>query len=233
MTESSPNTGPDVIAVVGGTGPQGSGLAFRLARAGHRVVLGSRTAERAELKAGEMRELGLTSVTGASNAEACDQARVVVMAVPYDGHDELVAALAPHLADRIVITCVNPLAFDKRGAVGLLGGQTSAAEVAAELLPRSRVVGAFHHLSAVTLNDPDADLSGHTVMVAADDEDAADLVADLARAVTGNLGVCVGPLRLNRHLEPLTAILISTNRRYRTHSGVALVGVPEGAPIRR
>lgn len=221
------------VAVIGGTGPQGSGLALRFARAGHRVVLGSRSVERAEAKAEEMRELGAAAVSGATNADACDAAPVVVVAVPYDGHDELLALLAPHLENKIVITCVNPLSFDKRGPVGLLGGDASAAETAAELLPRSTVVGAFHHLSAVSLNDPDADLSAHTVMVAADDEDAADRVAELAKAVTGNLGVCVGPLRLSRHLEPLTAVLISTNRRYRTHSGIALVGVPDGLPRRR
>ncbi|WP_426243354.1 NADPH-dependent F420 reductase [Nocardioides sp. LHG3406-4] len=225
---------PDAtIAVLGGTGPQGSGLALRLARAGYQVVLGSRTAERAEVKAGELRAAGLTGVTGTTNPDACEAADVVVVAVPYDGHDELIATLAPHLTGKIVITCVNPMRFDKRGPVGLLAGNSSAAEAAAELLPHATVVGAFHHLSAVSLNDPDADLSGHTVMVASDDEDAADQVAELARAVTGNLGVCIGPLRLNRHLEPLTAVLISTNRRYRTHSGVALVGVPDGPPLRR
>jgi 8-hydroxy-5-deazaflavin:NADPH oxidoreductase len=233
MTENSPEDCTNTIAVVGGTGPQGSGLAFRFARAGHRVVLGSRAVERAEAKAQEMRALGVNTVTGETNADACDAAAVVVVAVPYDGHDDLVASLAAHLEDKIVVTCVNPLSFDKRGPVGLLGGDSSAAETAAELLPRSTVVGAFHHLPAVSLNDPDTDLSTHTVMVATDDEDAADRVAELARAVTGNLGVCIGPLRLNRHLEPLTAVLISTNRRYRTHSGVALVGVPEGAPVRR
>jgi NADPH-dependent F420 reductase len=232
MTSSSQRRREDAIAVVGGTGPLGSGLALRFARAGHRVVLGSRAVERAVAKAGEMQELGL-AVTGASNADACHAATVVVLAVPYDGHDGLVASLSPHLEDKIVITCANPLSFDKRGPVGLLSGDTSAAEAAAELLPRSTVVGAFHHLSAVSLNDPDADLSSHTVMVAADDEEAADRVAELASAVTGIPGVCVGPLRLSRYLEPLTAVLISTNRRYRTHSGVALVGVPDGLPVRR
>lgn len=233
MTDHSEGHLTADVAVVGGTGPQGSGLALRFARAGHRVVLGSRSAERAEARAEELRGLGAKSILGATNADACDAADTVVVAVPYNGHDELVALLAPHLENKVVITCVNPLVFDKRGPVGLLGADASAAETAAQLLPRSTVVGAFHHLSAVSLNDPNADLSAHTVMVATDDEDAADRVAELARTVTGNLGVCVGPLRLSRHLEPLTAVLISTNRRYRTHSGIALVGVPNGFPGRR
>jgi NADPH-dependent F420 reductase len=195
MTKLSQGDPADAIAVVGGTGPQGSGLAFRLARAGHHVVLGSRSAERAVSKAEKMRTLGVTTVAGATNADACDAA-----AVPYDGHDDLVTALAPHLEDKIVVTCVNPLSFDKRGPVGLLGGDSSAAEAVAVRLPRSTVVGAFHHLPAVSLNDPDADLSTHTVMVATDDEVAADRVAELARAVTGNLGVFEGPRRRNRPL---------------------------------
>ncbi|MGW1681810.1 NADPH-dependent F420 reductase [Saccharopolyspora sp. NPDC002376] len=223
----------DVIAIVGGTGPQGSGLAFRFARAGYRVALGSRSLERAEAKAAELRERGASHITAATNVEACARASLVVMAIPYDGHDQLVQELSPHLSGKIVVTCVNPLTFDKRGPIGLLPSDSSAAEMAASLLPESAVVGAFHHLSAVALNDPDADLSGQSVMVAADDEDAADHVAELASAVTGARGVCIGPLRLNRHLEPLTAALISINRRYKTHSGIALAGVPDGPPVRR
>jgi len=220
------------VAVVGGTGPQGSGLALRLALAGHRVLLGSRSVERAAAKAAELAEQGAETIEPATNQDAVRSADVVLLAVPYDGHDELVAELAPLLTDKVVVTCVNPLAFDARGPVGLLGG-TSAAETTQELVPDAAVVGAFHHLSAVSLNDPAVPLTEHSVMVCADDEAAADRVAALAESVTGRLGVCVGALRLARHLEPLTAVLISTNRRYRTHSGIALAAVPEGPPVRR
>jgi NADPH-dependent F420 reductase len=221
------------VAVVGGTGPQGAGLALRLSLAGHHVSLGSRSLERAAAKATELAELGAPTVVPATNEDAVEAAPTVLLAVPYDGHDELVADLAPRLAGKVVVTCVNPLAFDAQGPVGRLGGDVSAAEAAAAMLPDSAVVGAFHHLSAVSLNDPTASLADHTVMVCADDEAAADRVAALARSVTGRPGVRVGPLRLARHLEPLTAVLISTNRRYRTHSGIALVAVPDGPPARR
>ena len=220
------------VAVVGGTGPQGSGLALRLALAGHQVFLGSRSAERAAAKAAELSAVGAVSVEPASNEDAVQAAEIVVLAVPYDGHDALVAELAPLLADKVVVTCVNPLAFDRQGPVGLLAG-TSAAEATQELVPEAAVVGAFHHLSAVSLNDPAVSLADHTVMVCADDETAADRVAVLAASVTGRTGVCVGALRLARHLEPLTAVLISTNRRYRAHSGIAMAAVPEGLPVRR
>lgn len=213
------------IAIIGGTGPQGKGLAYRLARAGHQVVLGSRSAERAAEAATELaaRIDGPGSVTGAANAEAAAAARVVLLAVPYDGHDELVASLRDVVRGKIVISCVNPLGFDKRGAFGLTVEAGSAAESAAALLPESTVVGAFHHLSAVTLIK-DAPLP-EDVLVCGDDAEAKGVVIELARAVTGRPGVDAGKLRLARQLEPLTAVLISINRTYKTHSGLRVTGL--------
>ena len=144
------------IAVIGGTGPQGKGLGYRFAKHGHTVVLGSRASEKALGAAGEVNarlsDEGVgTPVTGAANADACAEADVVLLAVPYDGHDDLVATLP--LAGRTVISCVNPLAFDKRGPYGRVidGGEGSAAESAQRIAPDATVVGAFHHVSAVTL----------------------------------------------------------------------------------
>src|SRR5689334_5955118 len=118
------------IAVIGGTGPQGKGLAYRFARHGHSVTIGSRVGEKALAVAAIVSQRldgvdGTGSVTGATNAESVKAADLVVLAVPYDGHDELVASLAP--AGKTVISCVNPLAFDKRGAYGTVinGGEGS------------------------------------------------------------------------------------------------------------
>jgi NADPH-dependent F420 reductase len=214
------------IAVVGGTGPQGRGLGYRLARGGHDVVLGSRDADRATAAADELagRLDGPGSISGAGNVEACAKADVVLLAVPYDGHDALVAQLRESTAGKIVISCVNPLGFDKAGPYGLDVPAGSAAEAAAALLPESVVVGAFHHLSAVTLIT-DEDL-GEDVLVCADDREAGDLVAELALAVTGRRGVYAGRLRLARQLEPLTAVLISVNKIHKAHSGVRVTGLP-------
>jgi len=224
MTTSPPLT----IAVLGGTGPQGRGLAHRLAASGHRVVLGSRDADRAAVAATELaaRRPG-TSIAGATNAAAAAAAEVVILAVPHDGHDELVASLREPLRGKVVVSCVNPLGFDKAGAYGLDLAGGSAAETAAALLPESHVVGAFHHLSAVTL-DTDEPLD-EDVIVCGDDRGAKDVVIELARAVTGRPGVDGGLLRLARQLEPLTAVLISVNRRYRTHAGIRITGVPPEA----
>ncbi len=218
------------IAVIGGTGPQGKGLAYRFARGGHDVVLGSRSAERAAPVAEEVRARlastpGAGTVSGTSNEEACATADVVLLAVPYDGHDELVAGLP--LGGKIVVSCVNPLAFDKRGAHGLVvdAGEGSAAETAQRLQPDATLVGAFHHVSAVTLWGESDFLDGEDVLVVGDSREAKEVVMEIARSVTSRPGIDAGKLRLARQLEPLTAVLISINRRYKTHSGLRVHGL--------
>ena len=218
------------IAVIGGTGPQGKGLAYRWARHGHAVVVGSRSRDRAEQTAAEIRErLGNADadVTGADNASAAASADVVVLAVPYDGHGELVAGLAGELAGKAVISCVNPLGFDKRGPYGLDVAGGSAAEEAAADVPDANVVGAFHHVSAVSLWGDEEYLSHEDVLVCGDDQDAKRVAIELARSVTGRDGVDAGALRLARQLEPLTAVLISINKRYKVRSGIAVSGLPD------
>jgi hypothetical protein len=214
------------VAVVGGTGPQGKGLAYRFARHGHSVVLGSRSAEKAAAAAEEVNaRLEPGVVSGETNATACEACDVVLLAIPYDGHDELVASLP--LDGKTVISCVNPLAFDKRGAYGRVvdGGEGSAAEAAQRLAPEATVVGAFHHVSAVTLWG-DADyLDQEDVLVCGDSAEGKAVAIELASSVTGRPGVDAGKLRLARQLEPLTAVLISINRKYKVHSGIRIAGL--------
>jgi 8-hydroxy-5-deazaflavin:NADPH oxidoreductase len=219
------------IAVMGGTGPQGKGLGYRFARHGHDVVLGSRAAERAISTADEVSArlsdvAGAGSVSGAGNAEACEAADVVVLAVPYDGHDELVASLP--LAGKTVVSCVNPLAFDKRGAHGQVidAGEGSAAESAQRLAPDATVVGAFHNVSAVLLWGDD-DYLDEDVLCVGDSDEGKEIAMELARAVTGREGISAGKLRLARQLEPFTAVLISINRKYKAHSGLRITGIPD------
>jgi NADPH-dependent F420 reductase len=216
-----------MIAIIGGTGPQGKGLGYRFAKSGHDIILGSRSEERAVEAATELaaRITGAGSVNGAANDKAAEAADLVLLAIPFDGHDDLVASLAPQLAGKVVISCVNPLGFDKRGPYGLDLGETSAAENAQRLLPDTRMVGAFHHLSAVSLIS-EADVLDHEdVLVCGDDVDAKATVLELAATVTGKPGIDAGALRLARQLEPLTAVLISINKRYKVRSGLAVVGL--------
>ncbi len=220
MTDLPPFPTDRIVAVLGGTGPQGRGLARRFSQAGIPVVLGSRSPERAAETATELGEATGGTVSGADNATAAGQGDVVVVAVPWDGHAELLRALAGQLAGKVVVDCVNPLGFDKQGAYPLAVEEGSAAQQAAALLPDSAVVGAFHNVSAVLLDDPEVSSVDTDVLVLGDDRDATDLVQALASAVPGMRGVYGGRLRNCHQVEALTANLISINRRYKAHSGI-------------
>ena len=227
MTErETPSVDGLVIGILGGTGDQGRGLARRFALAGHQVLIGSRSTERAE---GAAQQLG-HGVRGLANAAAAREADVVIAAVPWEGHGELLSALAGELASKIVVDCVNPMGFDKRGAYALTaaeGGpaEGSAAEQAAALLPGSRVVAAFHHVSAVLLLDPEVDTMDLDVLVLGDDREATDLVQALAARIPGVRGVYAGRLRNCGQIEALTANLVSINRRYKAHAGLRITDI--------
>ena len=213
------------VAVLGGTGPQGRGLARRFAVAGLRVVVGSRSRDRAHETAMSLAEATGGNVTGAANVDAAESADLVLVAVPWAGHGELLGELAGTLAGKVVVDCVNPLGFDKHGAFALRVAEGSAAEQAAALLPESVVVGAFHNLSAALLEDPAVELLETDVLVVGDDREATDLVQALAAAIPGVRGVYAGRLRNAHQVEALTANLISVNRRYKAHSGVRVTDV--------
>jgi hypothetical protein len=227
MSDQQAAPGPDVatlaIGILGGTGDQGRGLARRFAVAGNPVIIGSRSAERAAAAA---RDLGSEpGIRGMANPDAAAAADVVIVAVPWDGHGDLLRTLAGPLAGKIVIDCVNPLGFDQRGAYPLPVAEGSAAQQAAAVLPGSRVVGAFHHVSAVLLLDPAVPSVDLDVLVLGDDRQATDLVQALAARIPGARGVYAGRLRNCGQVEALTANLVSINRRYKAHAGLRVTDV--------
>jgi len=209
-----------VIAVVGGTGDQGRGLALRWARAGQEVVLGSRDEARAAAAAASVGH----GVRGAKNAEAVKAADVVVLAVPWEAHESTLLELRSMLNSRLLVDCVNPLGFDKQGPFALEVDAGSATQQAADLLPETMVVGAFHHLSAELLLDESVPSIDSDVMVLGDVRAAVDLVIVLAGRIPGVRGVYAGRLRNAHQVEGLTANLIATNRRYQTRSGIRVTG---------
>lgn len=210
------------LAVLGGTGPQGRGLARRFALAGLPVVIGSRRAERASETARMLAAATGGEVRGADNAGAAAAGDIVIVAVPWEGHGDLLRGLADALTAKIVVDCVNPLGFDKQGAYALGVEEGSAAQQAAALLPGSTVVGAFHSVSAVKLEDPEVAEVETDVLVLGESEDreACDRVQDLAGTIPGVRGIYGGRLRNAHQVEALTANLISINRRYQAHAGV-------------
>jgi NADPH-dependent F420 reductase len=211
------------IGVLGGTGDQGRGLARRLSMAGHRVIIGSRDAGRAESAAASLG--GGRLLDGGLNSYAAAEADLVIAAIPWEGHRDLLADLARALTGKIVVDCVNPIAFDSRGAYPLPVAEGSAAEQAAAVLPDSTVVGAFHHVSAQLLLDRDVDSVDLDVLVLGDDRAATDLVIAVAGQIPGMRGVYGGRLRNCGQVEALTANLVSINRRYSAHAGIRITDV--------
>jgi len=208
---------PDVkeltVGVLGGTGPLGAGLARRFAAAGLTVVVGSRDAAKGARIADEI----LADVPGGT----------VIVAVPYEGHAELLRGLAGLLAGKIVVDAVNPLGFDKQGPYRLEVAEGSAAQQAAALLPDSRVTAAFHHVSAPLLNDLSVPELVLDVLVLGEGEDreATDTVQALAELIPGVRGVYAGRLRNAGQVEAFTANLIAINRRYKAHAGIRVTDV--------
>jgi NADPH-dependent F420 reductase len=226
MTErETPSVDGLVVGILGGTGDQGRGLARRFALAGHPVIIGSRRHGRAQDAAVQIAQETGNHVRGLANADAARESGVVIAAVPWEGHGELLSALAAELAGKIVVDCVNPLGFDQRGAYPLPVAEGSAAEQAAALLPGSRVVAAFHHVSAVLLLDPEVDTIDLDVLVLGDDRNATDLVQALAARIPGVRGIYAGRLRNCGQIEALTANLVSINRRYKAHAGLRITDI--------
>ncbi len=213
------------VGVLGGTGAQGKGLAIRWAKAGLKIVIGSRKADRAHQAAAEIVEVTGGNVVGLENAEAATASDVVLAAVPWDAHEPTLEALRSELAGKIVIDCVNPLGFDKLGPYPLEVPEGSAAQQAERLLPDSRVTAAFHHVSAVTLADLNVTHVDLDVLVLGDDREATDLVRELAGIVPGMRGVYGGRLRNAHQVEALTANLIAINRRYKAHAGLRITDI--------
>jgi 8-hydroxy-5-deazaflavin:NADPH oxidoreductase len=222
MTTQFADAGPaPTVGILGGTGDQGKGLARRFAMAGLTVTIGSRTTSRAEEAAAA---IGF-GVTGLDNAECVRRNQIVIVAVPWEGHHDLLELLADDLAGRVLVDCVNPVGFDNKGAYALHVDEGSAAEQAAALVPRARVVAAFHNVSAVLLLDPELESIDTDVLVLGDDREATDLVQSLVDRIPGMRGIYGGRLRNAHQVEALTANLISVNRRYKAHAGLRITDV--------
>jgi 8-hydroxy-5-deazaflavin:NADPH oxidoreductase len=221
-----------VVGILGGTGPQGRGLGVRLAAAGQRVLLGSRDGDRAGQVAEEVAGRALAAaggaevwVQGGTNVDVAGAADLVIVAVPFPGHAATLAELAAPLAGKVVVDCVVPMGFDELGAYVLEVPEGSVAQQAAALLPDSSVVGAFHHVSAVLLQDVSRPTLDGDVMVVGDVREATDLVQALAGRIPGMRGIYAGRLRNAAQVEALTVNLVSVNRRYKAHAGLRVTDV--------
>jgi 8-hydroxy-5-deazaflavin:NADPH oxidoreductase len=220
------------IPIVGGTGALGAGLARRWAQAGRPVVLGSRSAERAEEAAAKLREaVPGAAVEGLLNEEAAQRAEVVFLTVPFRAQSENLNNLREALRPgQILVDCTVPLAAAVSGkATRTLGvWQGSAAQQAQEMVPEGvTVVAALHTVGAPSLADPAIEL-GEDVPICGDRKADKARVARLIELIPGLRAVNAGPLETARIVEQLTPLLISVNVRYKTHAGIQLTGLPDG-----
>ena len=221
------------IAVIGGTGPAGMGLALRWARAGETIIIGSREAQRAEQAAASIRERAGANarVSGMENASACSAADILMLTVPFESQAGLLKQLKPAIKEgSVLIDATVPLAASVGGRPSRPLGvwQGSAAQQAAELVPKGvNVVAAFHNVSADLLNgdDPlDCD-----IIVCSDNADAAQLTRELASKIPGIRPLDGGKLENARIVEQITALLIGMNIRHKGHAGIRITGLPATA----
>ncbi|MBM3943886.1 MAG: NADPH-dependent F420 reductase [SAR202 cluster bacterium] len=212
------------IGIIGGTGPEGKGLALRFALAGLRVIIGSREASRAAEAASVVApKAPAGSITGALNADAA-QAGIVVISVPYAAQKDTLEPLKASLEGKLVISVVAPMTFANGRAAAVAVPEGSAARQAQMLLPGSRIVAAFHNVSARDLLDPQRTVESD-VVVCSDDGDAKQEVMALAELIPGVRAVNGGGLDNARYVEDLTSLLVNINRIYKAHSSIKFVGI--------
>jgi 8-hydroxy-5-deazaflavin:NADPH oxidoreductase len=218
------------IAILGGTGPAGLGLALRWARAGETVIIGSRSAERAREAAAKIKEkLGpRTAITGEENSAACAATDLLVLTVPFEGQAALLKQLKPAFKPgSILIDATVPLASSVGGRASRALGvwQGSAAQQTAELVPKGvNVVAAFQNVSADAMNGDDP--VECDVIVCSDNPDATAVVSDLVTRIPGLRAIDGGKLENARIVEQITALLIGLNIRHKGHGGIRVTGLP-------
>jgi NADPH-dependent F420 reductase len=214
------------IAILGGTGAQGSGLALRLAKAGHAVTIGSRDAERARGAAADASARTSQAIAGADNRGAARDAEVVLLTVPYAVQRTTVEDVLGELQGKILVDATVPLVPPKVSVVQLPDGQSAVAAIQALVGKSVRVVSAFQNVSAQHLADLDHPIDCDA-LVCGDDQAACDVVIALC-ADMGLRGLYAGSIRNSAAAEALTSVLIAINRRYKVPggAGIRITGIP-------
>jgi len=214
------------IAFVGGTGPEGIGLAMRMARAGHSIAIGSRSTERGEEGAAKVREVvPAAAASGGDNATVVAGADIVFLTFPYSGQQATLAALGSALDGKVVCNVAAPLEFKQGvGAVALSVEGNSALQESIAQLPGARIVSAFQNLSAEELQHLDHPIEAD-VLVCGRDAEAKEIVIGLANQIEGVRGIDAGGPSQSRYVEMLTSLLINLNRKHKTQTAIRIVGI--------
>lgn len=214
-----------MIGFIGGTGPEGRGLALRFALAGEKVLIGSRDEGRAKDAAESISEhVPPGAVSGDANDVVARESDIVFIAVPYSAQKATLASLEKELAGKIIVNVIAPLAFNKGRASAIRVEEGSAALESKSLLPKSRIVAGFHNISAQELLIPDKPLDTD-IIIFGDDEEAKTTIMKLAETIQGVRAVDGGGLENARYCEDLTALLLNINRIHKAHAMIKIVGI--------
>lgn len=218
------------IGVLGGTGQEGSGLALRLAKAGHTVILGSRDPARAAAAAEQMKaEIATARVSGASNKAAAAAADIVMLTVPFSAQRATVEDVRDELSGKLLVDATVPLVPPKVARVQLPAEGSAVAAIQKLLGESVRVVSAFQNVSAHQLKDPSHSVDCD-VLICGDDVAAREIVVGLAADI-GLRGIHAGPIVNSAAAEALTSILIAINMRYKSPgAGIRITGIPVDRP---
>ena len=216
-----------MIGIIGGTGPEGRGLALRLAIAGEQVFIGSRNEERGRQIAEELVELApqvARMVDGGTNEDAATRGDPVLLTTPYEGQKDTLKSLRVELRGKTVINVVAPMVFNKGVASALAVPEGSAALQSQALLTESVVVAVFQNMSASDLLDPNKSVDCD-VIVCADDDEAKKAVMALAEKIVGARAINGGGLANAKYVEDLTPLLVNINRNYKAHTSIRITGL--------
>ncbi len=223
-----------MLSFIGGTGPEGLGLAFRFLLAGEDVIIGSRSAERAAAAADKLKEMLASSPSGDAtpsgtaqgmeNEQAVKAGDDIIITVPFGGQADILALLRDAIGDKLVVDTVVPVKFAKGKISAIPVEEGSAAEQAQRVLPEATVISAFQNLSAETLMDPHEAVDC-SVIVCGNDLEAKNKVMGLAEKIEGIRAIDGGGLANSRYVEDLTTLLLNINRIYKAHSSIQITGL--------
>ena len=214
-----------MIGFIGGSGPEARGLALRLLQQGESVMLGSRSAQRANLAANSLLQHAASgSVACGTNEETAAESDIVFISVPFSGHISCITSLRKYMSGKIVIDVVVPISISKGHVSVIYVPEGSAAMQAQTLLPESTVVSAFHSVSANDLLVPNKIIDSD-VIVCSDNPSATSHVIGIAEKISGIRGIDGGPLENSRYVEQFTAVLLNINKIYTAHSSIRITGV--------
>lgn len=213
------------IGFIGGTGPEGVGLAIRFARAGDVVLIGSRSEERAnEAVAKVLAEVPEAQIVGVPNLQVAEDSEVIFLTVPFTAHHSTLEELEEAIGDKVLVDVVVPMEFGEDGAQHIVMEEGSAAQQARVLAPRAKVVSGFQTLDAALLQRSSKPLQGD-VIICADHKGAKKTVMELAEKLEYVRALDGGGLGNARYLEACTVLLVNLNRIHKARSGIRIVGI--------